>query len=176
MERARALEERDRSPARGPVKQAAKGADGRRLATTLGNAAFARAVQRAVVARTNGHASPGTSSGTAPNALQSDVRQCMLAAWTQRQIGVTTHANWPEPNRRLTVSEQSFAVLRTWFLGLQTDPEMSRYYPPSQYRWEVATSATTHGVRDLKISPLDARGSTGAAIFNYHIAVAAPTT
>lgn len=145
--------------------------DARRLAQALGNAAFARAA----VARMNGEALAGTSSGTPPSRLQSDVRRCMLATWTQRQLGRTAHANWPEPGQRRTVSEETFAGLEAWFLALRTDLEMSRYFPPDRHRWEVATSGSTRGVHDLKISPLDERGNARAAVFNYHIAVAPST-
>ncbi|NOJ76786.1 hypothetical protein [Myxococcus xanthus] len=105
------------------------------------------------------------------------LRQCLVASKNRRDlqaIGVgyaISSPNFPDTNR-LSISEEDFKSLKKYFLDdLASDLEFSFLYPDTEFAWEVASSGSTRGVQDFKISPRTVFGS-GTAIFNYHIGVA----
>ncbi|NMO21292.1 hypothetical protein HPC49_29685 [Pyxidicoccus fallax] len=99
---------------------------------------------------------------------QMQLRQCLVAAKNRMDMGFSD-PNFPDTDR-LTLSRSDFDRLATYFRGLQSDYEFSTLYPDGSYRFEVASSGSTGGVWDLKISPI-VFGASGPTIFNYHIGV-----
>ena len=104
------------------------------------------------------------------------LRQCLIASKNRRDlqamnmgIGISS-PNFPDTDR-LSISGDDFALLKSYFLtDLHGDFEFASLYPDDSFKWEVASSGSTPGVMDLKISPKTLYG-TGSAIFNYHIGV-----
>ncbi|GHG67187.1 hypothetical protein [Comamonas sp. JC664] len=104
------------------------------------------------------------------------LRQCLKASAYQRGFAALGLYDQPSPNfpdtHRYTISQEDFEQLAKYFKGLQSDLEFSSVYPKEEFRFEVASSGSTQGVMDLKISPISGLGSSGKTIFNYHIGVA----
>ena len=99
---------------------------------------------------------------------QMQLRQCLVAAKNRLDLGYSD-PNFPD-TARLQLSRADFKRLAAYFVSLQRDYEFGTIYPEGSYRFEVATSGSTAGVHDLKISPIE-HGASGSTIFNYHIGV-----
>jgi hypothetical protein len=89
-------------------------------------------------------------------------------------MNIPAHANWPEPAHRKIITETTWGELRTWFLdagptGFEHTCDEARHYCARNEGWsyEAATSLSTPGVRDLKVT--DTRNSVVA--YNYHVQV-----
>ncbi len=110
-------------------------------------------------------------------AAKMQLRQCLVASKNRRDlqamnmgIGISS-PNFPDTDR-LSISNDDFELLKKFFLkDLKSDYEFAFLYPEDSFSWEVASSGSTYGVMDFKISPKTLYG-TGSAIFNYHIGVA----
>jgi hypothetical protein len=101
------------------------------------------------------------------------VRQCLGASKNKRDMYPNPNPNYPDTDR-LIITSTDFDPLKQHFFALQTnDAEYAHLYPKDRYRFEVATSGSAHGrpIHDLKISPIQGIGASGATIFNYHVEV-----
>jgi len=100
--------------------------------------------------------------------IQSDLKISFIALINQQQLQIEVKRNWPAPETRKVISPTTLAQLSTWFINnFPTLAEVSPFYPLTKYRYEVATSGSTDGVHDFKISPKNG----GTTIFNYHVQV-----
>ena len=106
------------------------------------------------------------------SAAEMRLRQCLVASKNRRDLQ-TPNPNFPD-TQRLTIAEKDLEGFKAYFQSLQQhDDNFKHLYPASEYRFEVATSASQghNRVYDLKISRILADKNSGSAIFNYHIQV-----
>ena len=111
------------------------------------------------------------------SSIQTDLKICFVAMINQHQLAhqgmaIPVRANWPEPHLRKTISQATFDNFDPWFKNtFPAFPEVSPFCPATAYSYEVASSGTTAGVQDFKISPIQPSGASGPAVFNYHVSV-----
>jgi len=114
------------------------------------------------------------------SAIQDDLKITFIAMINQHQLRnqgmqIPLRINWPEPDHRKTISDVTLAAFHNWFqTTFPADADVSPFCPASNYRYEVATSGSTAGVYDLKISPRLPGGASGPTVFNYHVMVVTP--
>ncbi len=111
--------------------------------------------------------------------ISADLKITFIAMINQHQLNaqgmaIPIRVNWPEPHLRKTITGTTLTAFSLWFRTVfPTLPEVSPFCPAGGFRYEVASSGTTAGVQDLKISPILPSGASGPTLFNYHVMVVA---